>query len=327
MHSSPTHQSESISDRCHRRSLILPFLAEIAMPILVIVLFSMSWILVIGYRNTLINTVIASYQETQLEVVRSVARSIHPFVESRLADGWDVNSIEQEILKRFVAPIHLLKNGDAWIYAPDHVVFDLSSDFPDNYRGKSMSQIFAQQRQSGASHFKQMSTDVEQAHEGVGWYIWLPDKGKEIAAWSSVVFGPHKWTIGLSTPLNEILQASGAQSYTSLILMVMAIATLLGTGLAAISFWGSKRRRQLVRTIEARNRELQGLVKELKIEVALRTETETAAKQVSSQLNALIEAIPDVIYFKDKDGKHLIVNRAYENLIERSKNRHPGKKG
>ena len=97
-----------------------------------------------------------------------MARSIYPYVKDRMAQGLTIDAIEQQILKRFVEPIHLLQHGDAWIYAPDHVVFDLSSDFPEIYRGKSMTEIFALQKEKGAAHFEEMTAAVSQAREGVG---------------------------------------------------------------------------------------------------------------------------------------------------------------
>ena len=71
-----------------------------------------------------------------------------------------------------------------------------------------------------------MCEAVAQAREGIGWYVWLPDKGKEIASWTPVRFENHVWTIGLSTPLNEVLQATGAQRRKRLINALMALATL-----------------------------------------------------------------------------------------------------
>ncbi len=37
-------------------------------------------------------------------------------------------------------------------------------------------------------------------------------------------------------------------------------------------------------------------------------------KLMNKQMQALIQAIPDVVYFKDPDGKNLIINKAYEEL-------------
>jgi len=289
------------------------------MPYLAMALIVLGWVLTVAYRQTLENAVIASYQKTQLEIVRSVARSIQPFVEERLKNGHDIQAVEQEIFKRFVAPVHLLQNGDAWIYAPDHVVFDLSSDFPTSYRGKSMGQIFALQKEYGASHYERMAADVAQAREGVGWYVWLPAKGREIAAWSPVTIGSHVWTIGLSTPLNEILEATGAMANNQMIVVVMIMASVFGGGMALTSIWGLNQRRELLRILRSRNAELQDLVENLKREVALRTESEAAERRVSAQLHALVEGIPDVIYFKDTHGRYLVVNRAFENLTGRTR--------
>jgi two-component system cell cycle sensor histidine kinase/response regulator CckA len=288
---------------------------EINLSLLIIVLIILSWFVAHRYQRTLVDAVITSYQETQLEVVRSVARSIYPYVKERMAQGLKINAIEQQILKRFVEPIHLLQHGDAWIYAPDHVVFDLSSDFPEIYRGKSMAEIFALQKEKGAAHFEEMTAAVSQAREGVGWYIWLPDKGKEIAAWTSVQFGSLVWTIGLSTPLQEILSATGAARHERFIWGVMILATLFGGCLSLTSLWGFRRRRQLHQAVEQHNSELQTLVTDLENEVRRRSKTEASARELHDRLDTLIEALPDVIYFKDTQGRNLVVNKAFEKMV------------
>ena len=109
--------------------------------------------MVIQQWQTMVQTTISTYQQTELEIVRSVARSIKNYVELQVGvlGRSDVTAIEQEIFKLFVEPVRLLENGDAWIYAPEHIVFDLSSDLPEEYRGKNMAEIFALQVQYGAA--------------------------------------------------------------------------------------------------------------------------------------------------------------------------------
>ena len=290
-------------------------IVEISLPILIIILVIFSWFVAHRYQQTLVDTVITSYQETQLEVVRSVTRSISFFVKERLSQNYSIQAIEQQILKRFIAPIHLLQNGDAWIYAPDHVVFDLSSDFPEIYRGKSMAEIFAMQKEKGAEHYEDMCEAVIQAREGIGWYVWLPDKGKEIASWTPVRFEDHVWTIGLSTPLNEILQATGAQRRKRLINALLALATLFGGCFSLTALWGFRHRRQLQQAAEQHNRELQELVADLENEVGRRSRSELALRALHDRLDTLIEALPDVINFKDAEGCNLVVNKAYEKRV------------
>ena len=290
-------------------------IVEISLPILIIILVIFSWFVAQRYQQTLVDTVITSYQETQLEVVRSVTRSIRFFVKERLSHNYSIETIEQQILKRFIAPIHLLQNGDAWIYAPDHVVFDLSSDFPEIYRGKSMAEIFAMQKEKGAEHYEDMCDAVAQAREGIGWYVWLPGKGKEIASWTPVRFEDHVWTIGLSTPLNEILQATGAQRRKRLINALLALATLFGGCFSLTALWGFRHRRQLQQAAEQHNGELQELVADLENEVGRRSRSEVALRELHDRLDTLIEALPDVINFKDAEGCNLVVNKAYEKRV------------
>jgi len=198
--------------------------------VFLIIFIMAGWFLINRHQGQIEAVAITTFQKTQLEIVRAVARNVSSYVthaiEARGQD--DITEIEQEVFKRFVAPVLLLQHGDAWIYAPDHVVFDLSSDFPDEYMGKSMAEIFAIQVKKGASHYEEMAEAVIAAREGTGWYIWLPEKGKEIAAWTPVRVAGQTWTIGLSTPLPEILETTGISHQMRVYFAMMAIVTALG---------------------------------------------------------------------------------------------------
>ena len=52
--------------------------------------------------------------------------------------------------------------------------------FLEDYRGKSIALIFAIQRQHGAWHYEEMTQAVMQGREGVGWYVWNPQKARRI---------------------------------------------------------------------------------------------------------------------------------------------------
>lgn len=274
----------------------------------------LGWYGSLRFKASLEEAVISSWQQTQLEVVRSVARCITQYVDDHSGPGTSLAQLEQDIFRRFVEPVQLLQNGDAWIYAPDHVVFDLSSDFPDIYRGKSMAEIFEIQKNSGASHYEAMSNDITNAREGQGWYIWLPDKGPEIAAWSPVRFGQYVWTIGLSTPLREILDATGAADQTRMVFMIMGFATLLGAGLSTMVV-GALIREHRQDLIEQDNQaRLRKTVGSMQVEVKRRMHTESSLLQLNARFNALIQAIPDSVYLKDYAGKYLLVNTSFEKL-------------
>ena len=179
--------------------------------------------------------IIENYLVMESEIILEAKEMADLWFNKRMKDGnADIDTIEQEILANIIEPIHLLENGDAWIYNKDYVIFDKSSDFPDYYRGKSMRQIFDMQKEHGASHYEEMTAGVENATEGQGWYIWLPEKGKEWVAWTSFSFHEKTWTLGLSTPEKEILENANIYSflvrqiiyYSILILLIFSIAIL-----------------------------------------------------------------------------------------------------
>lgn len=281
---------------------------HVTLPGLIILLIVLGWYFVFQQSETLTQATITAYQQTQLEIVRAMARSVESYVADQvdLHGRQDIAQIEQELFQQFVDPVQLLEHGDAWIYAPDHVVFDRSSDFPDEYRGKSMAEIFALQQQAGASHYDEMTTAVMNAHEGVGWYIWLPDKGKEIAAWTPITVDGYVWIIGLSTPLPEILQSTGVTAQIRNAIVLMAAASLLSIGLLMAWVRSATRRGQaeqslreavvaleqskmyLEEQVVARTAELIKTNSELQEEIAERKRTEAAltrAKEAAEVAN------------------------------------------
>ncbi|MEZ4656442.1 MAG: response regulator [Caldilineaceae bacterium] len=213
-------------------------------PAVVAMLLIMGALLVRNQYQAAIQSQIIAYQQTELELVRSVARSIEAYVQVQVETlgRTDVDQIEEEIFTQFIAPIHLLENGDAWIYAPDHVVFDPSSDFPAEYRGKSMAEIFILQSPQGARNYEAMTQAVMAAQEGVGSYIWLPEKGEEIAAWTPVRVRDLAWTVGLSTPLPEIIAMSGIDKQNRFSIIGLVVVGLISLAvhvlwLANVSRW------------------------------------------------------------------------------------------
>ena len=160
------------------------------------------------------SVIINSFLELEANIIEEASRMSKLWLNKRLSDQEaTIEQIEQEILINFIDPINLLENGDAWIYNKDYVIFDKSRDFPDEYKGKSMRQIFEIQSKSGAYHFEEMTEGVENATEGRGWYVWLPEKGKEWVAWTSFGFRDQTWTLGLSTPEKEIIANTNLSSF------------------------------------------------------------------------------------------------------------------
>ena len=265
-HSQTRYQNLRKSGRLQYLLIIIVFILLIASAVFFIV----------NIHQIVTGTAISSYQTNELEIVRGTARAIQEYVyEQTVVDGRkDIANIEQEVYRKFVDPIHLLKNGDAWLYAPDHIVFDESADLPKEYWGKSMAEIFALQKQNGASHYEEMTADVTNAREGVGYYVWLPEKGQEIAAWTPVRVANYTWTIGLSTPLPEILDATGASVHIALFTYIILASIIIA--LILLSLW---------------------MVTDMR-----RRRVEEALVDSEGLYKTLAESSPDMIYFVDREG-------------------------
>jgi len=172
--------------------------------------------------------VINNHLQTEMHIVEGISRSAERWIRHNiLLLNRKKETVENEVFDYFVAPVLLFKNGDAWIYNKNYVIYDKSSDYPDIYRGKSIKEIFEIQKHNGASHYEELVNGVLSASEGSGWYIWLPEKGKEWVSWTSVKVGEDTWTIGLSTPENEILEANGMNQYLRKCLINSGLKTSL----------------------------------------------------------------------------------------------------
>ncbi len=244
---------------------------EFALPLAVVLLIGLGWFVSLYFNNALREGVVAAYQETQLEIVRAVARSVEAAVAEGEAEGKNFAEIQQIILARYIRPVHLLNNGDAWIYTPTSILYDESSDFPEDYRGKSISDIFAAQQRHGASHFSSIVSKALKGEEGVGWYVWLPEKGPEIAAWTPATIGNQIWIVGMSTPLNEIMVAAGAKRQHQLALIIMTLSTISGFGLAYLSIRNMMRRQRAEENLRRANAELERRVGKRTAELSVRT--------------------------------------------------------
>ncbi len=219
---------------------------QVAFPLLLILF---SWYTVIQQSRRIEQANIQTYQSAELEVVKNAARAAKLYIEIQIRDrGEDaIHEIEQEVLEKLVKPIRIGKVGDAWIYSPEYVIYDESDDFPAEYIGKSMAEIFAIQKEKGASHYEDMTKAVSEGSEGVGWYMWEPEKaqdsapfwevltqdsGREIAAWTRVVVfpGTHNeriWIIGMSAMLPEIMKETGAYGHIQSSIITMTVITIL----------------------------------------------------------------------------------------------------
>jgi hypothetical protein len=273
----------------------------IVLVLLPIALVAFGWYNVVSTASRLESNTIDTYQAAQLEIVRNAGRAANVYIQNELEeiDGEptqeDINRIEQDVLREFVTPITLegCPPGlcDAWIYNPDYVIYDQSADFPADFIGKSMPEIFQIQKDSGAFHYEDMSAAVVNAEEGTSWYVWDPvkaedysaeweslteDVGREIAAWTPVTVrssrGEEVWVIGMSSMLPVLMENNGSYDqirsniYTMLVVSGVVVV-LLGVLLRA----------------QAQVEELRQQVQELRVEIDQTKRAEQVSEIVESE--------------------------------------------
>jgi hypothetical protein len=288
------------------RDKLRPFIL-LALPIVMVI---MGWYNVYSQSKALEDATIKTYQEAELEVVKNAARAATIYIQGVLErEGRSeevIHRVEVDVLRLFVKPIKIGSVGDAWIYSPDYVIFDDSEDFPKEYMGKNMAQIFELQKNNGASHYEEMTQAVLAGKEGTGWYIWDPNKAKEsaawwefltrdagheIAAWTPVtVFegtsSQLTWVIGMSSMLPEIMRANGAYAQIQYNIILMSAVTLV---VALLLFF-------LLRA-ETQVQKLEAAVAELKIEInearKAREVSEVVETEYFQNLSARVKDIRD----------------------------------
>ncbi len=72
---------------------------------------------------------------------------------------------------------------------------------------------------------------------------------------------------------------------------------------------------ELEQRVKERTAELTKANRELQVEIAERKRAERQLTETGTRLQALINTIPDIVYFKDSQGRNIIVNKAFEDLV------------
>ncbi|MCC7449231.1 MAG: PAS domain S-box protein [Anaerolineae bacterium] len=222
----------------------------------------------------------AVYQQLQLELVRATARSIAAYTL--------ISPAPQDVVDRFITPVQLPAHTSLWVYTPDRAVRDLHADLPVADRGLSLAQLFARWSSTGASQYDRLVDGVTKAQEGTAHYIWTPDAGEEIAAWTPVQVGQEVWVIGLSTPARAILDRTGAAQRVQQSIILTGFVTLVAIAAAGYRLYRMRQERNADRIRQA----------------------ETALRKAADQLQGFFRFSPSLISIFDQQGRYLLVNEA-----------------
>jgi len=213
----------------HSRSFLSSDRALAGVWVLAVLAIAALWWQVFDRHSERQTSAIDSWLDLEAEIVGNASRAAFYWIEERTTnDNLTFAEAEKEVFRLFIEPIQISKQGDAWIYNRNYVIFDKSEDFPIEYAEMAPRAFFERQKANGAEHFEQVVEGIENATTGTGWYIWLPEKGREFAAWSSIRIDANTWTIGLSTPENEIMEVFGVpHSFQREIILAGFISVLL----------------------------------------------------------------------------------------------------
>lgn len=282
---------------------------NITLIILPIALVVFGWWNVLNTAKSLEDNTIKTFQEAQLEVVENAGNAArlyfndnlpHPdtdrpntgLMEVNAPLKAKINKIEIEVQSQLVSPIKIGNVGDAWIYSPNYVVYDQSPDFPPIYIGKSMAEIFEIQKESGAFHYEEMTQAVGAGEEGIGWYVWDPEKakestprwefltedaGREIAAWKPITAfegtdDELTWVVGMSAMLPDLMTENGAYDQVQTSILQMSVVTLVVVLLFFYLF-----------RAQAQVQELRQQVQELRVEIDHSRRAEQVSEIVESE--------------------------------------------
>lgn len=236
---------------------------------------------------------INSWQELQMQLVREAAHSVEAWMAVRSGQG-DIPRSEamDEAVQRFIAPLTLLDHGIPWVYDGRQVVYNGRKDFPDAYRTRPISEIFALQAEKGARHYEGIVRGVTAAVSGADWYVWQPERGSEYAAWTSAEVGGDTWVIGVSMPESAIVGRSGLPldfrrdliGVTVITALTFSVLLLLTRNVTALERTVRQRTEGLTEANQALNLELQ---ERQRAEAAAR-KAEKAAEMANAAKSAFI---------------------------------------
>lgn len=116
--------------------------------------------------------------------------------------------------------------------------------------------------------------------------------------------------ISLWLPLPYVARYPYPPAFISRFLITYTIVTV-------ITYWFEYFRDRYRQRMEAEQEELNREKARLKREIERRVDAEKHTHELNRKLQTVINAIPDVVYFKDKDGRLVLVNKAFKSLSGR----------
>ncbi len=194
------------------------------------------WINVFSYNDRRQETIRQRWIESQLQHVRTVSKEIRSWLDAHIQAGESFSpQTQQEIIQMLVSPMGFYSQSAVWVYSPNRVIYDSRLSNPSQIL--TIQELFAIQTNQGADHFTELIQAVQQGGEGTGWHIYSAARGREYAAWTTIQVLNETWTIGMSTPENEIYQLAGLKTEYVRNLVWSGGFTALLAAIFLLMFW------------------------------------------------------------------------------------------
>ena len=125
------------------------------------------------------------------------------------------------------------------------------------------------------------------------------------------VINQEGWSIVLLNSIGHIRAYRLFSIFTTFIFCSLVITFFV------VMYFKDEAAGQLEGTVRERTTELSETNRLLQSEVLERKRSEEAVREMNAKLQGLLRAIPEMVFFKDTGGRHLVVNRAVEEFTGR----------
>jgi len=237
------------------------------LPIVAALSIVLGWYLVINYEMALRTGTSAAFSRTQLEIARTLARSVENYTRGEIGVR-PLSDITSHIRERILAPVSL-HGGGAWMYFPGRSDCAVDSGLPW-CDAKSLAATGGDGN-GGSPGMDRLMAEVSSGREGAGRFVSRSGDRQEIVAWAPARVDDFAVAVGVTSSFTDVLAATGVARQSRNAMVMMGLMSLGGLGLVILSAGNIVRRRRAEVALERTNSELEARVARRTEELAIKT--------------------------------------------------------
>ena len=200
---------------------------------------------------------------------------------------------EADTFELIMRPVRLLDRTDAWLVVNGRLAYESGSLFAKAYLDRPVDEVFEEYREQGAAHYERLLRGLEKGNQDSDWFILSEERGREYASWASLSVGDDIWTIGISTPEEDILSAFIAEERGFRETAVGTVGSLLILTFLGVALRLSRKNARIIRRLEK--------------EIADRAEVELALRESDNRYKRL---------FMDSNAVQLIIDAETAQIVD-----------